>query len=215
MNPNLKGEKINRSTGKVNVIPPILEATHRFLKEALLRIPDSSKRLAIDTTIGNGFDTCALARMVEADGSVIGCDIQDSAIQSTTRALENEGLGARVRLLHCGHERLHEHLPTAWKGEVAAITANLGYLPRGDKTIMTKPVTTRRMIETLLPYLRDHGVMTIVAYGGHAGGQEEVDMVHTILSELPQREFRVLRYAFINQIGTPPILYVIERTCSL
>jgi hypothetical protein len=194
-----------------DVIPPVLGQAHRLVRAALERIPDPMQRFAIDTTVGNGFDTCYLARLVEGEQRVIGCDIQKAALDSTRSALVQEGLESRVTLMHCGHEQLHAQLDPSWQENVAAIMANLGYLPRGDKSIVTRPQTTLRMMETLLPWLRIHGVMTIVAYGGHSGGQEEVDAVQTFLSNLPQQVYRVLSYAFLNQVGIPPVLFAVER----
>jgi len=69
---------------------------------------------------------------------VIGFDIQPEAIDNTRRRLQAAGLAERVSLLHCGHERLANHL----NGRVHTVMFNLGYLPGGDKALTTRPSTT-------------------------------------------------------------------------
>ena len=47
---------------------------------------------AIDATVGNGFDTCFLAKTVGKDGKVIGYDVQLQAIEATKERLKANGL---------------------------------------------------------------------------------------------------------------------------
>jgi hypothetical protein len=54
---------------------------------------------------------------------------------------------------------------------------NLGYLPGGDKQRTTSASTTTEAIAAGVSLLKSGGVMTVVAYRGHAGGQEEVRAV--------------------------------------
>ena len=63
----------------------------------------------------------------------------------------------------------------------------------------------------LLNYLEKKGKIIIVSYYGHEGGIEEKNSVEGLISSLPQKEWSVLKYQFINQINCPPICYVIEK----
>lgn len=46
---------------------------------------------------------------------------------------------------------------------------NLGYLPWGDKDLMTQPETTTAAVQTALDILAPEGVLSVVSYTGHEG----------------------------------------------
>jgi hypothetical protein len=48
-------------------------------------------------------------------------------------------------------------------------------------------------------------------YHGHEGGKEEKNAVIDFVQELPQQEYAVLQYGFINQKNSPPFLVAIEK----
>lgn len=54
---------------------------------------------------------------------------------------------------------------------------NLGYLPGGDKTIVTYPETTIAGIKGCLNHLCHNGLVIVVAYYGHPGGECEKNTV--------------------------------------
>lgn len=45
---------------------------------------------AVDATLGNGHDTCFLAKIVGDNGKVFGFDIQKEAIESSTTRLKEK-----------------------------------------------------------------------------------------------------------------------------
>ena len=59
----------------------------------------------IDATVGNGHDTCDLARLVGERGHVYGFDIQEQAISSAQRKLQEQGLSEAV----CGDLEKHAY----------------------------------------------------------------------------------------------------------
>lgn len=133
--------------------------------------------LAVDATVGNGHDTLFLCQTVGASGRVLGFDVQAEAIAATRAKLLGAGIeSTRFDLHHRGHEHLGEF---AQPGTVAAIMFNLGYLPGSDKALITRPETTLAALATALPLLRPGGVLTIVCYPGHEGGDEEAESVKT------------------------------------
>jgi methylase of polypeptide subunit release factors len=127
----------------------------------------------VDATVGNGYDTLALAEWVGASGRVIGFDIESKAIASAREKLASLNLLDRVQL-HCDcHSQMGQYVTTS----VAAIVFNLGYLPGSDHARITHASTTLAAMESALPRLKPNGVLSVVAYPGHAGGEEERDAV--------------------------------------
>ncbi len=131
----------------------------------------------VDATVGNGHDTLFLARQVGATGQVWGFDVQARALAATRELLQTHGLAASVRLLNTGHQDLARSLPASLDGRLAAVMFNLGYLPGSDKRITTQPVTTIAALDASLGWLRPGGVISLLVYRGHHGGQHEADAV--------------------------------------
>lgn len=161
----------------------------------------------IDCTVGNGNDTLYLARLVGPKGKVYGFDIQEKALSLTREKLISEGLYNRVQLIHDGHENLFEYVDE----EIKLGIFNLGYLPGGDHTIVTRSDTTILGIENCLKILSKNGIILIICYTGHVGGLEEKNELEKYFSIVNQKECNVLKFQFINQINNPPVLYGIEK----
>jgi predicted methyltransferase len=126
--------------------------------------------LVIDATAGNGHDTVFLAERVGESGRVIAFDIQADAISSTRARLDAAGLGDRVTLIEGSHARIaREAVP----GSTAAVVFNLGYLPGGDHSVITRREETLAATAQSLEVLRPGGLLAMVCYPGHAGGDEE------------------------------------------
>ena len=179
---------------------------HRVLAD-VLRPGDT----AVDATVGNGHDTALLARLVGPSGLVHGFDVQAEAIASAERLLAAAGLAERVRLYALGHERLAEVLPEADRGRAAAVVFNLGYLPGGDETRVTRPETTLAAREGSREILAPGGVIALACYGGHAGGAEETEAVAAWCRALPFAGWRVARYELINKPGGPIVAVIAHK----
>ncbi|MFS0613950.1 class I SAM-dependent methyltransferase [Lederbergia ruris] len=167
--------------------------------------------MVVDATVGNGHDTVFLAKLVGENGKVYGFDIQAQAIEQTMKRLRTENIEGHVELFQTGHEHVASYLSTKNQGQLAAAIFNLGYLPKGDKAIVTKPKTTITAIEQLLPLLKVGGILVLVVYHGHEGGAEERDALLEYVSSLDQEFFHVLQYAFLNQRNHPPFALAIEK----
>jgi predicted methyltransferase len=133
--------------------------------------------VAIDATVGNGFDTLFLAQWIGSQGVVYGVDIQADAIQATHHRLEKEGMLGRTRLTIQSHSELMEVVDPAHVGEVAVVMFNLGYLPFGNKSIVTTASTTLAALCQAKEMLRPGGLLSILAYPGHLGGSEETQQI--------------------------------------
>ena len=158
----------------------LVDRAHELLGEVL-----SEGGLAIDATAGNGHDVAFLAEQVGSSGKVYAFDLQKEAIEATASLLAEKGL-EDVELHQCGHERMDEVLPPEIFGQVVAVTFNLGYLPGGDKSVVTQTTTTRMALRLSMDLLRPGGLLAVVAYRGHPGGPEECDAVREELSSLTE-----------------------------
>lgn len=184
----------------------ILDFGHRLLEKAI-----EPGDLAIDATAGNGHDTKFLAEKVGSGGKVYAFDIQKEAIEATAERLRKHDLLERVTLFHKGHEELKNCILPEHFGKIKAGVFNLGYLPGSDHSIITKPETTLIALKDLLHILTVHGIVVIVIYSGHPGGEDEKQAVLEYVSSLDQKIYQVLKYEFINQKNNPPILIAIEK----
>ncbi|MEK7951889.1 tRNA (mnm(5)s(2)U34)-methyltransferase [Luteolibacter soli] len=126
--------------------------------------------LAIDATAGNGHDTLFLAKLVGETGTVIAFDVQEQAITSTRERLASANLLDRVTLVHGSHATLSDHAKPA---TASAVMFNLGYLPGADHAIITQTEETLQALDASLIVLKPGGILTIVCYPGHDGGDKE------------------------------------------
>ena len=187
---------------KAKFLTKITEINKLFIEDVI-----SNGDIVIDATMGNGYDTKYLAEKVGENGFVYSFDIQEEAIKSTNKKLEKANLLDRVKLILDGHENMENYV----KEEVSCVLFNLGYLPRADHNVITRPDTTLKAIKSSLKLLKPHGVVSIAIYTGHEGGMEEKNIVYEFVKELDQNEFNVLESKFVNQINNPPQLILIEK----
>lgn len=150
----------------------LVQQAHSALSEIL-----ANSDLAIDATVGNGHDTLFLAEEVGKEGTVYGFDIQESALDTAHRRLQEAGLAGNVSLYHAGHEAMAVVLPESLAGQVKAVMFNLGYLPGGDKGRTTGINTTLAALEQARSFLAPGGAVSVLAYTGHPGGREEAEAV--------------------------------------
>lgn len=190
-----------------------LEMAHWMLKDII-----KTNDVVVDATMGNGYDTQFLA---ELGAKVYAFDVQEEALNATEKRLDDAGIKNQifeknlsnlltepsVNLILSGHENLSEYV----KEPIKAAIFNLGYLPKTDKSVVTKADTTLTALDALTNQLVVGGRIAIMIYYGHEGGMEEKDAVIKWTSTLPQKDWEVTSYAPLNQIHTPPILVLIEK----
>ncbi|MST99927.1 class I SAM-dependent methyltransferase [Tissierella pigra] len=181
--------------------------TLKIAKDIILNCVKDGQ-VVVDCTVGNGNDTILLAKLVGKTGIVYGFDIQKTALEITKENLACENIDNDVRLIHDGHENIDLYI----KEKVDFIIYNLGYLPKGNKSIKTNKDTTLKSLQKAITILNDSGIILITCYIGHEGGLEEKEEVEEFLKTLNQKQFNVIKYDFINQINHPPILYGVEKS---
>ncbi len=183
----------------------LTEVAHSLI-ESVLKPGD----VAVDATVGNGHDTQFLASSVGTLGTVYGFDIQAIAIEATRQRLASAGI-ENVKLFHRSHAEMLEALAELNVENVNAITLNLGYLPSGDKEVITQADSTSSAIRGGLSLLAHGGIMTILAYTGHAGGNEEACAVESLLKGLPAIDFEVEEQSAAKGRRSAPRLFVIRK----
>ncbi len=179
---------------------------HRLVRDAV-RPGD----VVIDATVGTGRDTQFLSECVGSTGTVYGFDVQQAALDAAQSLLNAQV--QNVQLFLAGHETMIEHIPAHHHGCVRTVMFNLGYLPRGERTITTAAPTTRQALGQALRLLAPGGLITIVCYS-HPEGHAEMQAVRNELATLSQREYTCLQTDFFNQQGNPPVVFAVY-CCSL
>jgi predicted methyltransferase len=161
----------------------------------------------IDATMGNGNDTLLLSKLVGKVGTVYSFDIQESALASTRKKLENAGTAENVRLILDGHQNMDIYVPQG----IRAVMFNLGYLPKGDHSIGTKADSTIEALKKSMELLMAGGVIMMVIYYGGDSGFEEKEAVLEYIRTIDCKKYSVLVCDFVNQINCPPIAVCIEK----
>ncbi len=173
----------------------------------LLRSYIQPGQIFVDATVGNGYDTLFLAQSVGENGRVIGFDIQEKALEEALKKIKKEGVEDRVSLIHDCHSKLDCYI----KDPIDGAMFNLGYLPKGDSTIITTAETTLQALRKSISLLKPGGIITVISYYGHDGGEEEKKAVDQYLKNINEKEMTVGCFSFINRHHYPPILYIIEK----
>lgn len=170
----------------------------------------ATARTVVDATAGNGHDTLFLAANTPADATVWAFDLQQDALDATSRRLAEHNLSGKCRLICDCHSLVADHV----ERPVDAAMFNLGYLPGGDHSFTTCVETTIAALGAMTSLLSPGGIVTIVAYPGHDTGEEENTAVAEFLATLPQAAFTAAAWRMLNQRNRPPILYIIGKTGS-
>lgn len=173
-----------------------------FIKKAV-----SPGDVVVDATVGNGNDTLFLADIVGDKGKVYGLEIQQKALEITRDALQKRGLIDRVDLICDGHQNMDRYV----KKPVKAVMFNLGYLPGGDHSIITRPNSTLTALRKSIELLTPGGILTVICYCGHPGGMEEKDIIVELISGLDPSVYKCILVEAANQKNNPPVLIVIEK----
>ena len=179
----------------------------RFLARDALQRAVAAGDTVVDATMGNGHDTLFLAEQVGPEGRVYAFDIQESAVASTRKLLEENHVSGRVTLLCRSHADLSECVPCP----VAAVVFNLGWLPGGDHGITTLWESTRAAVTAALDLLRPGGILTVCAYPGHPEGDRERNMLVSFFSVLSNKHYNVLRQSFLNAGEGAPECFVVQK----
>lgn len=185
-------------------LPTVLEIAKQYIRSAL---PVGG--VALDGTMGNGHDTLFLAQCVGAAGRVYAFDVQHTAIDATRERLESGEVAEQVTLIHASHAEIAQHLPTDLT--LHAAMYNLGYLPRGDRSVITHTASTLVALSETLTRLVRGGILTVVLYPGHSGGDDEAAAVVAWARGLSPDVAQVQWTQSLNSRRPAPSLLVIGK----
>lgn len=186
--------------------PTITSKVHHLLRPRL-----QPGDIAVDATLGNGHDYEFLRNQLGPTGTVYGIDLQPEALDATRRRLDLTPATERPALILGSHHDLPALLPAEIHGHIAAILFNLGYLPGGDKTIITRAETTLPALQSALGLLRPGGVLSVVLYPGHPGGEIEANEVLSWAQPLARQDVAVFQLKGYNALQSAPFHLHFEK----
>lgn len=179
-----------------------VEYSHLLLKENI-----AAGEIVVDATAGNGHDSKYLAELVGDNGQVYAFDIQQKAVTQTKDLLAANKILNRVKIILDSHANLNQYISE----KVAAVIFNLGYLPGGNKEIITKSKSTISALKQSLELIKENGIIILVIYSGHPGGKKEKAAILDFVATLNYKKYNVLNYKFLNQPGSPPEVLAIKK----
>jgi predicted methyltransferase len=184
----------------------LVKLAHSLIKEKV-----KSGDIVIDATVGNGHDTLFLLGLVKPGGKVFGFDIQQSAINATQNKVEKHPFAECVSLINASHEKMGECVSMEYRRKISAVMFNLGYLPGSDKRIITQANTTLAAIASASELLSDDGIITILAYSGHEGGEIETEQVKNWCFGLDSTQYQVDQHESHSDKLSAPKLFIVKK----
>ena len=186
---------------------------HRLseLAQELLSARLSNGDHVMDATMGNGYDTAFLWYQVKPLGCVTAFDLQSEAVEATRRWLTEQGWTKNETTVQLVHDT-HRNFPQYIEKPLKAAMFNLGYLPGSDKKVITQWPDLLLALEALTDsYLLSGGMITIVSYPGHPGGEEEQRCLMEYVGKLPPKTWAVTEINRINSQNPAPRLLFIQK----
>jgi Putative rRNA methylase len=182
----------------------LVKLAHGLIKEKV-----KPGDIVIDATVGNGHDTVFLLDLVKPNGRVYGFDIQQTAIDSALTNLQDKPFIENLTLIRASHAEMCENIPPTYHGKISAVMFNLGFLPGGDKEIITQAGSTLIAVDSARLLLSANGIITILAYPGHEGGEIETDQVKNWCLALDPRLYEAkLLESDLNNPSAPKLFVV-------
>lgn len=177
-----------------NYVGNISDLSHYIIKDFV-----KNKKVAIDGTLGNGYDTDFLAILFE---KVYSFDIQKEACDNYINKKNDN-----VTVINDSHHLFNKYI----EEPVDCIMYNLGFLPGGNKEITTLHNTSLESIKIGLDLLNSGGIMTICIYRGHNEGKIEETCIVEYLKTLPKNQFGVMVQSYLNRQDVSPLLVIVEK----
>ena len=171
--------------------PTMTRMSHILIRELV-----NESSTCVDMTVGNGHDTellCACSKFV------YGFDIQSQAIENTLSKLTKF---SNFELILDNHSNIDNHI----NEQVDFVIYNLGYLPSGDKSVVTKTESTIISLQKVFNILKSTGSICIVFYPGHDEGNKEMDEVLRYF----EKE-NIILSSYKTHIDGSPQLYLISK----
>lgn len=159
-----------------------------------------------DMTLGSGQDTLFLLQQFP-NRPLLGIDIQNIALQNTQKNLAKLDIPSKEDLIHLRlgcHSQLQTWINELHIQQIALVMYNLGYLPGSDKKVITKPTTTLESLRVASPHLAVGGMISLMIYQGHSGGEEEAEAIFHFIKQLTHDQWRVWKMERMDIVGSQP-----------
>ena len=171
----------------------MIEFVHR-------RIEKNNYNVAVDFTMGNGYDTLFLSGLAN---KVYSFDIQKQALINTKERLKDVN---NVELILDSHEHVDRYVDSIDVG-----IFNFGYLPNGDHSITTKADSSLQAIKKGIELLNPGCILYLVVYVGHDEGKREGVIIDEYVSKLDFKLFNVGMFKMINKELAPYVIMIEKR----
>lgn len=175
---------------------------------------------AVDATCGNGHDLIYLAELtISAEPAKIpnplpklfAYDVQSTALlraQSRARRALTESQFERV----CWLERCHSQIGEAEKtAPLALVVYNLGYLPGGNKELVSRAETTVASLQLAMQKLTCRGAISITCYPRHVQGHREWLAVRSWAGALNPKDWNICQYSWLNRPLSPVLFWAQKK----
>lgn len=161
----------------------------------------------VDATCGNGNDSVILLKKLNLNGKLYAFDIQESAIEATksliikylnTTTKDNLIFKEKTRnhyylkyselceinIIKDTHSKMTRYIKRE-DHNVKLICFNLGYLPGSkNKQIKTEAMETIEGLKASLECIRGAGMISVMSYVGHEGGEWEYQKIKEFLLKI-------------------------------
>ena len=96
--------------------------------------------------------------------------------------------------------------------KVGAILFNLGYLPHTDTSIITQKKHTITALNHALKLLSEKGIISILSYPGHTGGESEMQAIIDWYEQLNSSQFAITIIHSMHEKINSPRLFTLQKT---
>jgi ribosomal protein S27AE len=171
---------------------------------------DKDKLIGVDATCGNGNDSVFLATHLKR---VLCFDIQKQAIQNTHIFLQEAQLEQKSELIQRSHSFLFDEIQNRnLHKKIDVIMFNFGYLPKSkDLSITTQKSTSTTALLQAIDSISNYGVISLLCYRGHDGGEEEFNGLESVINGLDDHVWRVNYYHSAKPTKTTPLLIYLQK----
>jgi hypothetical protein len=176
---------------------------HAIISQHLAACP-LQKGVAVDATLGHGKDLAFLTALPQLK-TFYAFDIQEQAFNQTKQLFET--VPQTIHWILDNHVNLDKYITEP----IGVAMFNLGYLPNGDKKIVTQAEETIGAIQKVLDRLVLNGIVSIMTYPGHDLGKIEHEAVEKFLTTCTQKELEIFHLSRINTLTACPNLFIIIK----
>lgn len=170
----------------------LLHLNHTLIKSLI-----HSESIVLDMTLGHGNDSLSIAPFVK---HIYAFDIQESAILSAQTKLSEF---THITYIHDSFTHFTHYVDTF---DLAIF--NLGYLPKGDKSITTLKADTLLTIEMIIQKYSS-ATIVVMSYLGHDEGLQEFHALESYFHTL--NSHHVIKSSLIHDTHAPVMFWVYKK----